>query len=94
MAPRYIDFQPLYEELANVDPDIFRIIEETRKKLVFLANGVTPVCLYDLMTNLAYYYSMKHVLKFSQAEDINISLEDNPILKRMREQDKKFYGLK
>lgn len=90
MKPRYLDLEPVYEELVSVDPTFFKAVDATRDDLVFKANGITPVNLYDIMTSMAYSNSLKYVTEFAHTKDTGISFEDNLVLKRMREKEKEF----
>lgn len=91
---QYVDLQPVYAELSKVDPDFFIPIDTTRDDLVFMANGITPINLYDLMTTMAYSRSMQYIKGFAHTHDVSLDLENNPVLKRMREKEKDYFGLK
>ena len=92
IKPQYVDFRPVYAKLLNVDPDLFKTIDATRSDLVFMANGITPVNLYDLVTSMAFDRSMLYIRELAHTEETDINLENNPVLKRMREQERIYYG--
>lgn len=79
------DFQPLYDEIMSLDPDLFKIIEETRSDLTFLANGISPVCLYDILARCTFYDSPRHpVLDFASVGEASVKINEHPVLRRMK----------
>jgi len=79
-----IDFKVFSEEIAVNDPKMFEFIDEVRKDLTMLANGVTPICIYDKLAQLCFYDKSDSLqLAFSRAEDVNTALTYNRVLKKL-----------
>lgn len=71
-------------EIEENDPRMFGFIEEIRKELTLLANGTTPICIYDKMARICFFKEKdKFKLDLTRANDTKIALTENPVLKRM-----------
>lgn len=79
-----MDYDILGEEIKEQDSRMYEFIDEIRQMLTFLANGITPISLYDKLAQLSFYKeSDKFKLDFTRAQEVDITLNNNLILKKM-----------
>ncbi len=80
----FLDYDILGEEIKEQDSRMYEFIDEIRQILTFLANGITPISLYDKLAQLSFYKeSDKFKLDFTRAQEVDITLNNNLILKKM-----------
>ena len=80
-----IKYSEISQEIEANDSRMLTFIEEIRQELTLLANGITPINIYDKIARLCFFKkSDKFKLDFSRAEQTNTALNYNPVLKRMR----------
>ena len=80
-----IKYSEIGPEIEANDSRMLTFIEEIRQELTLLANGITPINIYDKIARLCFFKkSDKFKLDFSRAEQTNTALNYNPVLKRMR----------
>lgn len=85
----FLDFDWFAEEISENDPRMFAFIDEVRNDLTLLANGVTPVCIYDKLARLCFNSkSNKFKLDFTGAKDTNIVFKQSMILNKMETRNK------
>lgn len=72
-------------EIEENDSRMLEFIEEIRKELTLLANGITPICIYDKIARICFFKARdKFKLDLTRANDTKTALTENPVLKRMR----------
>jgi len=86
----YIDYSAIGEEIAKNDPAMFEFIDEIRNSLTLLANGITPVSIYDKLAQLCFFNEFdKFKFDFTRAQSKEVALTRNLVLKRMNNHQKK-----
>lgn len=79
-----IDFSSISAEIEKNDPRILEFIEEVRNELTLLANGITPVCIYDKIARICFFKEKdKFKLDFTRAQNVEVALTRNRILRKM-----------
>lgn len=79
-----LNYSDISSEIAEYDPKMIKFIEEIRKELTLLANGITPICIYDKMARICFFKAKdKFKLDLTRADDTKTALTENPVLKRM-----------
>lgn len=80
-----LNYSDISCEIEENDPRMLEFIEEIRKELTLLANGITPICIYDKMARICFFKARdKFKLDLTRANDTKTALTENPVLKRMR----------
>lgn len=83
------DYDMFAVEINENDPRMNEFIDEIREKLTLLANGTTPVCLYDKMANICFPKARDGFkLALSRAHDVGVAFEHSMILKKMEIHDR------
>lgn len=86
----YLDYNAISEEIAKNDPAMFQFIDEVRKSLTMLANGIIPVSIYDKLAQLCFFNEFdKLEFDFTRAQSKEVALTRNLVLKRMDNHHKK-----
>ena len=89
LTVREVDLKEVWKELENNDPRLLEFLNEVREEMIIYSNKSKPISLYDRLATLSFsnpkYQNSFHLTK---AQRDNFGLENNPVLKRMREYKK------
>lgn len=86
---REIDLRKVWVELEKKDPRLLEFINEVREEMIIYSDQSKPVSLYDRMATLSFDYpKYQNSFYLTRAQKENLDLENNPVLKRMREYKK------
>lgn len=79
-----IDFKNISEEIFVNDSRMLAFIDEVRNDLTLLANGITPISIYDKIASLCFFNSInKFELDFTRAQNVEVALTRNRVLRKM-----------
>ena len=78
-----INYDAFAREISENDLRMFSLIDEVKEDLTFLANGITPVSIYDRMAQLCFYDKIdKFKLDFTRSQNVEIALKHSLVLKK------------
>lgn len=68
------------------DQRMVSFLEGTKERFIFLANGLTPVSIFDRMAKICFYGSNQQFFyEFLRPKKVKIALDHNPVLKKINE---------
>lgn len=86
---RDVDLSDVWKELENNDPRFVEFLNEVREEMIIYPNKAQPISLYDRMATLSFGGSKyQSSFNLARAQRENMGLENNPVLKKMREYKK------
>lgn len=83
---RDVDLNSVWKELTENDPRLIEFINEVREEMIIYSKKSKPISLYDRMATLCFGSpEYKNSFSLVQAKRENMGLENNPVLRKMRE---------
>lgn len=79
----FIDYSDIGEDIDLFDERLGNFINEVKEDYTLLANGITPISIYDKQARLCFHGEKdKFKLGFSRANDIETTLDSNKVLRK------------
>lgn len=85
----FIKTESLLSEIKLYDERMLDFFNEINGMLTLSANGITPVSIFDRMAKLCFYgQTQQFFYELLRPTDVKISLDHNPVLKKMNDPKK------
>lgn len=79
-----LDYSDVSEDIDLFDERLGEFIDEVKEDYTILANGITPISIYDKQARLCFHGKKdKFKLEFSRAKEVQTTLESNKVLKKI-----------
>lgn len=79
----FVDYNDIGEDINLFDERLGNFIDEVREDYTLLANGITPISLYDKQARLSFHGEKdKFKLGFSRANELKTTLDSNKVLRK------------